>query len=266
MKQEHIKHIIHESVNDIGERCAAVGLDFDKDAIHKFRVSVKSLRSFLRLQKMYTGNKKIKLTKEFRRLYDIAGVIREAQLELAFLEHKPALPRYTAQLHNKIMLAQEEWKQHYSHDIIDTLTKKLTNLKYKKMRPEALERFFRNRTEHIFQLALSTAPTDTDMHDARKKIKDILYTAKIAGKQWKGASKTTAPLEELDTLSDLIGDYNDKRIIIDHIKAIQTNKLEPGEKSNLKHLKDMEAKKLRKKKEAVLAATRRYPSPAKANN
>ncbi len=258
MRKGRIKHIIRRSTNGVSELCAEVGKDFDKESIHKFRVAVKSLRSFLRLQKMHTGNKKIKLTKKFKRLYDIAGTIREAQLELQFMEHKPALPHYTAQLHNKIILSKEDWKQCYSAKVIEKLDKKLTSYKYKKMPPEALAKFFESCTGYISQLGNSSAPTDSEIHDTRKKIKDILYTSKLASKQWKAASDTVTPINELDTLSDLIGNYNDERIIMSHIKEFPTKDMDPVEKSNLKQLKDREAKKLRKKKAALLQATRKY--------
>src|SRR5690606_18764953 len=117
-----------------------------------------------------------------------------------------------------------------------------------------LVQFFENRTGHISQLANSAMPTDEDIHDARKKIKDILYTSKIAGKQM----KVDAPVKELDALSDLIGDYNDERTIISHLKEFPAKNMDHAEKSNLKHLKDRETKRLRRKKEAVLEATKKY--------
>jgi len=266
MKQGKVKKIVLEKVAEVADLCAEVGKAFDEEAVHKFRVSVKSLRSFLRLQKMHTGNSRIKLIKKFKQLYRIAGNIREAQLELKFIQkHEPGLAHYTERLLQTLEVYKKTWTEKYKPKITDKLYNKLSAHKYKDIHPTQLAHFFENRIAAIDDIGTSSMPTDSEIHDARKKIKDVLYTSKLAEKKWKAAAMEVKalPAKQLDELADMIGNYNDERIILEHVSAQPLTGMKKEEKSSLKHFKGTAAKKLYKKKADISSAAQMLIKPGK---
>ncbi|MFI4962878.1 MAG: CHAD domain-containing protein [Legionellales bacterium] len=266
MNQEKIKAIIKKKVNDITGLCRDINNSFDKDTIHNFRVSVKSLRSFLRLQRMYIHKPGLKMPKKFKRLYHIAGTIRETQLEIEHFEgRKPELPHYLNKLHQILALEKKEWGKFYSGKVLRRLDNKLAGFKYKKLHPDILERFFNDRMDAINTITNEKPPTDAQVHDARKKIKDMLYTSKLTGKKWKAAHKQIEdiPVKQLDNLANMMGDYNDERITLEHLNACSLRGMEKNEKNTMEHLRSKESKTLSVKKKNIIATAKKIIEPAK---
>ena len=57
------------------------------------------------------------------------------------------------------------------------------------------------------------SPDDEELHDCRKKVKDMLYVIKWTDKKWEEAKEITARYNKdlLNELGDVLGDYNDLR-------------------------------------------------------
>src|SRR4051812_1680068 len=107
MKSQQITRTIKRMVAKLSMLAKKTGKTFDKDVIHDFRITAKMLRSFLRLLSMHTGNKKMKFSGRFKRLYHIAGAIREAQLEsMRMAQEQLHLQSYLDKL-NKIIAARK---------------------------------------------------------------------------------------------------------------------------------------------------------------
>ena len=269
MNQEKIKGIIKKKVNDIADLCKDINDSFDKDTIHNFRVAVKSLRSFLRLQRMFIHKPGLKMPKEFKRLYHIAGTIREAQLEIENFERKePELSHYLDKLRQILVREKAEWEKCYSGKVLRKLDSKLAGFKYKTLHPDILKRFFNDRMEVINTITKKEPPTDAQVHNARKRIKDILYTSKLAGKKWKAAHKQVEaiPVKELDSLANMMGDYNDERITLEHLNAFSSsNKLGTEEKNTMAYLRNEETKKLTRKKKSIVFSAKNLIESAKDN-
>jgi len=260
MQQKKLKAIIKKKVGIITHLCRDVDTAFDKDTVHDFRTSVKSLRSFLRLQQMHTG-KHLKIPKKFKRLYHIAGVIREAQLEIEHFEgKKPDLPHYVEHLYLIIARQKKEWRNLYSKKVLRRFNKKISGYKYKSIHPGMLEKFFDDRVTVVNFITHKVSPTDEQVHTARKKIKDILYTSKIAEKKWNATHKEVEliSVKKLDQLADMIGDYNDERITLEHLRAFSTRRLSKNEKSTLSALKTKETKKLSARKKSIMAVAKNF--------
>ena len=269
MKQEKIKAIIKKKVKEITFLCEDINDSFDKETIHNFRVAVKSLRSFLRLQRMFIHKPGLKMPKKFKRLYHIAGTIREAQLEIERFEGKEQeLSHYLDNLHQILAEGKKEWKNHYSGGVLRKLDNKLAGFKYKTMHPDILKRFFSDRMNVIDTITNKKTPTDTQVHNARKKIKDLLYTSKLAGKKWKAAHKQIEdiPVKQLDNLANMMGDYNDERITLDHLNAFSSQDMGEDEKNMMKHLKSKETKKLSGKKKSIIATAKDLIGSTNNNN
>jgi CHAD domain-containing protein len=254
MKQKKIKGVVKGKVKDIAQLAKKVGADFDKKTIHDFRVAVKTLRSFLRLLRMQYETDSPKIPEKFKRLYHITGAIRDAQLELEkILEHNLPFPAYLNNLHQLIQNREREWKEHYSKKMIRTLDEKLTRLKYEPLPPAALVSFFNNRLAAIDELSKIQFPSDTEVHKVRKLVKDILYNIKIA-KEWKAAREQiqNLPEKKLNDIADAIGDYNDERIMAEHLSSFASNITEIEEKNSIQVFCEEEAKRLTARKKSII--------------
>lgn len=261
MKDEKIKAIIKEKVNQITEYSEKINRDFDKDTIHNFRVVVKSLRSFLRLLRLHTSESKLKLPGKFKRLYHITGAIRDAQLELEkIIKNKLPLPAYTEKLYLVIRTQKNEWKKNYSKNILRKLHARLSGIKYDALHPTVLEEFINTRLMGIDKLSKCKLPTDNQVHSVRKHVKDILYTAKIADKEWKAAHKQVKdlPLKQLDDIADKIGDYHDERINFEHLMGFASKMMTPAEKNTITSICNNDVPALTKKKKSITALIKNF--------
>ena len=206
------------------------------------------------------------MPKKLKQLYQIAGAIRDIQLELKLLESNQAdIPHYIARLHEMLQLQKREWAKNYSKRALQKLDRKLSCFKYKKISPYILGRFFRWQMAAVHNISQEVYPTDTQIHNVRKRIKDILYNTKTAKKKWKAAYSETrnVPIKGLTKLAELIGDYNDDRFVLEHLGATPVNEMEKHEKETMERLKNSQSVKLNKKKKNILAATKKYDAQEK---
>jgi len=255
MKPEKIRAILKDKISEITELSEQVGKDFDVDIIHDFRVAVKVLRSFLRLLRTHHQEPGLKMTKKFKRLYQTAGAIRDAQLELEKLSGNDLpLPSYIAMLHSAIDRQKQEWYKIYSKKVLKKLEVRLLDYPYEPIPPEALADFFAAQMASIHNIGAGKSPTDDQVHSVRKRAKDILYTNILAKKRWKAAYKKLEdrPVKQLDNLTDIIGDYNDERITLAHLSSFSSKKMGLGEENAINDICEEEAALLMEQKIEIL--------------
>jgi len=259
MDKDDIRKILQKKIKLIANLGATISKGFDGDNIHKFRVEVKRLRSFLRL--LSTNKKKeIKLPKTFKHLYDVAGIIREIQLEEQKIrELKLHLPSYSMHLVSQMQYQKSIWLQDYKARVVNSLYKRIDAHKFNKIGPEVLLQFMRDHFDTIVQLN-KIAATDNDIHSIRKQAKDVLYNIKFTELEWKDGYKHIKhlPLNELDKLSDSLGDYNDTRIRLEHFESYHPNHLLKEEKNTLVSLRKEERKLLQSRKKQIVRSVKKF--------
>jgi CHAD domain-containing protein len=184
--------------------CNKVSGKYNKNTIHKLRVNFKTLRALLRWQ--HAESKK--LVTPFRRIYHVAGDIRNADLVLDFIvSHKIHLPAC------KQWLTQEQKK--YRHSWGKVYHRKETEEWVHMIKASAIEYrqndiFFKNKIKESRQIIMSKPLTDEDLHQIRKKIKHMQYTAEWSSKQGIPViALKNHPVEQLKEMATRIGDYND---------------------------------------------------------
>ncbi|GAA4470413.1 hypothetical protein GCM10023093_31660 [Nemorincola caseinilytica] len=259
MRRKEIKAIIRKKVKEIAALAEDVDKDLGMEAIHAFRVAVKSLRSFLRLQQMHSGSRKIRIAPRYKRLYDIAGAIREAQLEIAHWEKEDTyLPTYIAYLHHTIAQNKKEWRRYYTKKLFTRLRKDLDDIKYCPMDTGVPQAFFAKRLAEAYELVSIPAPHAEQLHTARKRIKDVLYVAKTIAKEWPAAHEHIGdvPLKELDKLADLVGVLNDERMRLEHLEVFVPHPDQQAETDTIQLLKAKEHKLLTTKKTKAVRTLR----------
>ncbi len=261
MKPEKIRKIIGGKVKKIKTLSRNINDKFEKDAIHEFRVAVKSLRSFLCLLRMASEDRAPKIPGKFKRLYHIAGAIRDAQLELETITaSNTTLPVYTDKLKNDIKRQKAEWERQYSEKVFRKMKKRLAGYEYETLSPDALAAFHYMKVAGVKKLSNTKPVTNTHVHNIRKHVKDIIYTTKLARKEWKPAIKHAEPMpvDELDRIAAMIGEYNDERIQLEHLSSFSSPRLEPEEKRSLEDLCKDDAAKLRTGKKKILMVVNKF--------
>lgn len=259
MKGEQIKQVLERKTKKISKLCEQLSPAFDEETIHKFRVEVKRLRSLLRLVNANKEQPALKLPKKFKQLYDIAGSIRDAQLEIKKIgDWHITLPTYSQHLSQSIQIKKNEWDNLYNKKVTNKLRKRLTNHDLQHLRPEILTSFFNHHLKKIYSL-YKNSPDNEDIHTIRKQVKDLLYNSKFAEEEWqKGFNELQSfPLKTLDTLSDIIGSYNDERLLLEHLEHFSVPAGHQKEKEKFAKLFHEEIKMQSKKKTKLLSAIKR---------
>lgn len=230
MKRDAIEKILRAKTDKLEKLATSIAPKFKEEDIHQFRVEVKRLRSFLRLLSI-NKKKELKIPKKFKKLYDILGEIREMQLEQKRLKELNAnLPSYFICMEDTIDKQKLLWEKHYSKKTIDSLKEKLISLNVDDIDPELLIDFISKRIKDLKAIN-EGEPNNEQIHTHRKDVKDMLYNIKLAEKEWKKGFEAIGKLsiKELDALSDVIGNYNDERIILDHLISFSQSPQVPAE-------------------------------------
>ena len=268
MKPDKIKEIIGSKIKELKKLGSKLNKDLDKDAIHEFRIAVKSIRSFLRMLRMAYNEPGPKLPGKFKRLYHIAGAIRDAQLELENLTaNNISLPVYSGKLNNDIKRQKKEWDRHYSEKIFRKIKKRLAGYEYDTLSPDALAAFYNMKVNGMKTLSNARPCTSAQIHNIRKQAKDIIYTTKLAQKDWKPAYKQIKhiPLAQLEDIATVIGDYNDDRIQLEHLASFSSPETEPTEINTIKKITKKDAAKLKKGKKEILEMVKKLQIPKQQN-
>ncbi len=256
MKKKEIRALLKKKMKAIEKLSSATGHGFDKNIIHNFRLSIKSLRSVLRLLESSSNKNAFKIPKKLRRLYHIAGIIRESELEKKFITKMQIdVPCYIDSLKKMLHRKKREWKEHYSRKIICSVSKKIVAHKYNALSLSALNDFIKRRLKQ--SVTLKNSATDAQLHDVRKNVKDILHIAgSIDKKLWATVQICDElSIQKLQKLTQTIGSYNDERIMYEHLNTFSPPDLSNEEQSTIQQFKNAEKKKLQLEKKRVLKAT-----------
>jgi CHAD domain-containing protein len=183
---------------------------FDADDVHSFRTHVKKLRAFLR----WLGRDKKKLPASFQEIYHISGELRDIQVLMNSLEQSKEAPSaFVAWLKDNAGRLRQLWDDTYHPRIIRRLEQQLQHPPMKKPTAGRLKSFFNNGVEEIEAVVYLPAPDDEELHDMRKRLKEMYYVYDW-GKGHDYAPQNDPTPELLQKLGDDCGDFNDRRVAL----------------------------------------------------
>jgi CHAD domain-containing protein len=197
---------------------------FDADTIHRFRVETKRLRALLRLLQTADENLDVRLGKRFKEMYGALGEIRDAQMHLVRVvkDEGPSLPGYALWLASRIGEGQRRWIAAYSEKALRKLLARIASTNWPAtLEPETLVRFVAAHLAAINDVLGQPALHDEDLHDIRKKVKDLQHILRWAKAEWpEGIAALEANnLGDIEGLAQRAGDYNDERNAIDTLEV-----------------------------------------------
>lgn len=247
MGKSVIKNIIKNHYRHLNKFIKKVNKHFKPESIHQLRVEYKKLRSFLRMISVENeGVKKIKLAGKLKKGYQIAGEIRNLQLQHPRIKEGKTKPAeaYLQLLEQNIKTLKPEFSAIPLKKTIKKSIKKLKELNGKKISTTQGIKFIKNNCAAITAIITAGDFTDVNMHAIRKYLKDIFYTIHAfedAKKELKFDNSSTAndEMKYFDRLLEELGNFQDEVTSLAMLNEQRLNSLNNGDRQILAGIKEI---------------------------
>lgn len=200
--------------------------DFDKDAIHDFRVEYKKLRAFLRLLSVHPMEQNARIGNALRRIYQAIGPIRDLQLQIDQLNKErddPIFPqRYFAALAERLAKQKEEALGVMNPGYLEKSKAKIESRLPGQFPKSAVALFAESGVLEIKKILSKKRLRDAHLHETRKLIKDIWYNSSMFPDElsvpfpWSGWSGKIA--KSYSRLAASLGKFQDACALLAELK------------------------------------------------
>ncbi|HEX5026159.1 MAG TPA: CHAD domain-containing protein [Agriterribacter sp.] len=247
MTREQIKHITNSHYQRLRKYSKLIPENFEGETIHRFRVEYKKLRAFLRmLSQSGQIEAKIKVSKNLKKVYRLAGSIRDLQLQQQRVRNAakddPKKPRsYLHLLEKEINNIKPDLKAMVGNKMI-TESKKKTNATL----PETFSlvdfrRSVQKKRKSIDAIIKAGDFSDNAIHAIRKDLKDLFYNLNTLYKIEHNLSQQTRWIGKekpyYDRLLDELGKFQDSCASVALLKPRWLAKLNTRNQELLEELK-----------------------------
>ena len=230
-----------------------------KDSVHDLRVSVKKMRSYLRLKEQITGEKWKESFSKISALFKSFGRLRDYDMSLTL----------TRRFERKEHLSFIFFKEYLS--VNRSLTRKWVKqdaIKFNEHEPgifneqfnllagsdaEICEKIFQLATVKIKKVKSLTKHFQKKAHEIRKQLKDVYYWLKICPKD---LVENFINLKTVDRMLNYLGSWQDHIILMNKIK--QYTKELPKKNEEKEMLKTFEKKLITAQKDLVNKAIKKW--------
>ncbi len=184
-------------------------IEKDPEALHKMRVELKKRKAYRYFLEATHGKKYKEAIKPTKSLFKKAGTIRTAFLNIDLFKN---LKIRNKRLHDTQIQTVNSETNDFCHNQFEFIfavkrsTKFFLN-KLKKVSKSKTRTFFIHEIEEM-QVNLDSNLVAEEWHEFRKRIKNVLYNYRLAGKKTK--NKLDLNLQYLDELQEKIGQWHDK--------------------------------------------------------
>jgi hypothetical protein len=242
MNRKETEHIIHNFFIRLKKHNRAIKRNRTAESIKTFRIEVKKLRAFLRLISLEAKDPdELKLPSELKKMHQRGGVLRDQQLQQQRLRdaiREKNLPHLAKTLlHPQIKETKKTKEKLLSLDEFVRSEKKIRKHLPEKYDTRTIMRFFREKEDVILEIIRKGTYKDKELHDIRKKIKDILYILKLYSEDLRRPLGfrfwTSKELKQVKALEELLGKHNDAHNAMTFLGTKEVNKHEGDEKKLL---------------------------------
>lgn len=169
--------IIHQSLWKIKRYLKHMQQGMAVEDVHQFRVEIKKLRAFLRMISAIQQNR-ISIPKRLKEEYRKAGSVRDLQLLLANTNKSTLENDYQRKLDKKKKeLIRQTGKVKISR-LIKRTEKEITGELPDNLPVSLVSQFLANKLRFVGLTVKHRSLSDTEIHSARKSLKDVLYDVK----------------------------------------------------------------------------------------
>jgi hypothetical protein len=263
MTEKEIIHIVHIYFQRLKQHFRVVKKNTTAETIKPFRIEIKKLRAFLRLlDHEINDHDKIKLPGSLKEMHKSGGRFRDLQLHQQRIEDAIRKRPGIQFSHDLVHAAQKEIRKErtsfLSHKHIGKPETKLKEHLPKSCTTATVRDFFRAKLDHIATIIEAAKWSDKEMHDIRKKLKDILYIIKLYQLDLKKPLGfrfwSKAELQKAKDLEDQLGFLNDTRNALLILDTAMIKRYQGEEKKLLQSLRRaLLVKKTRQKKEVIVS-------------
>ncbi len=207
-------------------------IDYDEDAIHDFRVSVKRMKAVLRLlENIISDNSFVSKNNiaSIKKIYGSAGIIRDSQVQVSMIK----------KYEKKLNIFFDFYKQYFNEyekvgkkkfDFenkvfrYELLANEIDEIKYNIDNNIAIEPsnsifdFVKIQYKYFIKL-LNDTSNEENLHDARRKIKEINYVLEIVQIYTESIDKQL--LLNLKRAGSMLGKWHDKVVMIENIEILE---------------------------------------------
>jgi CHAD domain-containing protein len=211
-------------------------------AIHDARKDLKKLRSLLRLVRADIGKRQYRAeNSRYRDAARLLAVARDAEVKLETLAALRERYPDEAPAADVLQRALEGERARVAGDAADPELRRRLDEAAETIAAGAaevddwmlgddgfdllrtgLERSYRRGRDGL--RSLGDDPTDYELHEWRKRVKDLWYQLRLLRSVWPAALK--GPVEAADELADLLGDHHDLALLIDDTRVRGSGDLE----------------------------------------
>ena len=209
------------------------------DQLHQFRVQVKKIKSLLILYTISKKNKKLlKLFEPVKKIFRHAGIIRDSYIHLQLAEqYQVKEPEFHKAQTDLMFKEMERFKKNGKkyHQILDKTFSKL-KAELSSISNAEIADFYEAELNNVV-LAFAKREFNANMHECRKRLKNLLYNQKLADKSMKGKFKLN--LSYLDQVQDQVGQWHDSILARDLFSGQMKQERQAVDQINLQ-LKNLE--------------------------
>lgn len=215
IKRERIQKYLFKQFQGIKNNLVEIGNNIDKDKLHELRLHSKKAKAVTSFLQESLDIKNKYSIKELKELFDCAGNIRTAQLNLETIKlaaiNNDAFEKCQQSIIDneakKLIARKADFKEQ-----INTLEKRLYSNLHDVSNKAAISFYHKNLRLLRDNLLVID---ENQLHDNRKIIKKLLYTLKLLPSLV--AKKISLNKGYLDTLQDLIGKWHDTVITLEQL-------------------------------------------------
>lgn len=218
--------------------------NFKEKDIHQWRVEYKRLRAFLRMITASVADHVPHITNELKRIYAVAGAIRDIQLfqnklPVALNGHSDKLAVYESMLSRQLFSAKEAFIKRTDIFSFDREKARWLIMPPDYLNVDIVRKFVQQRVTAI-RLILLTPDHDEAFHSLRKHLKDIQYAIRVFTDTWGISFPVTAWKNDkkLVDVAEQLGKYNDCCNALEHVSDEVIGELPLEEKNILMGLRE----------------------------
>jgi CHAD domain-containing protein len=241
MRHKKIRHIVESRIKKINDAWDEIIKHFDIEKIHDFRVEIKKMRAFMRLAATsFSGAAELKLPFHLKSMYQYAGNLRNLQLQQQWIFEliTDDKIRQQSQYLKMLEVQQEEWKQKIK-DIsnpkaLETDEKMIIATLPFKLGKTETKNYCRMKADELNKLIAVVDPSDDELHQMRKILKDVLYTLPYTDDSFFSFIDVDLQAKEkIEFLTDLLGEFQDACIYLELLHPEGENELNDPEEITL---------------------------------
>lgn len=238
MQEQILQQYLNQQINNCVVFFQKTQKEFNREVLHKARLSVKKLKAIAKFLNYYLPPKqKIilkSLLKEVKELYRAGGSVRDLQvLELVIASYQEKNKESYSELIEKIEQLKKQNYQKFELSITKINLDKIQNAQhqlYKLLDPINPNEILKHQKLFIVDLiasikeAFNDLKTEETVHDIRKNLKSTNYMLGLLKKQLCPNEKEKNTMKKLKQIGEEIGIWHDRVVLKDFINQSKFKK------------------------------------------